>query len=49
MNSSMLIWQKNTKVKVANLVKLYGKLPAVVFPGRATILINLLNLLIYYI
>jgi Methyltransferase domain/Putative zinc binding domain/C-methyltransferase C-terminal domain len=44
MNSSMLIWQKNTKVKVANLVKLYGKLPAVAFPGRATILINLLNL-----
>ena len=44
MNSSMLIWQKNTKVKVANLVKLYGKLPAVAFPGRAAILINLLNL-----
>lgn len=44
MNSLMLIWQKNTKVKIANLVKLYGKLPAVAFPGRAAILIKMLNL-----
>ena len=44
MNGRMLIWKEATKIKISNLVKIYGKLPAIAFPGRAAILIKILNL-----
>ena len=44
MNGRMLIWKEATKIKISNLVKIYGKLPAIAFPGRAAIIIKILNL-----
>ena len=37
-------WVKEEKYKIENLNKIYGPLPAKAFPGRAAILIKLLNL-----
>ena len=37
-------WKVDTRKKILNLVKIYGKLRAKAFPGRAAILINLLGL-----
>ncbi len=37
-------WKKNKKKELTNLVKKFGPLPAKAFPGRASILINLLKL-----
>ena len=37
-------WKKNKKKQLHKLVKKYGPLPAKAFPGRASILVNLLNL-----
>jgi len=38
------VWQKYMKEKIHRLVQEYGPLPAKAFPGRAAILIKLLNL-----
>ena len=37
-------WKKNKKKEIISLVKRFGPLPAKAFPGRASILINLLKL-----
>ena len=37
-------WKKNKKKELLNIVKKNGPLPAKAFPGRASILINLLEL-----
>tara|TARA_B100000886_G_scaffold338509_1_gene301510 strand:- start:3618 stop:4808 length:1191 start_codon:yes stop_codon:yes gene_type:complete len=44
MKKDMLIWKKTTKKFILNHVKKNGKLIAKAFPGRAAILIKLLNL-----
>lgn len=44
LNQFMKKWVKEEKYKIENLNKIYGPLPAKAFPGRAAILIKLLNL-----
>ena len=44
LQSSMEKWKKRQKVEVLNLSKKYGPLSAKAFPGRASILIKLLNI-----
>ena len=44
LNKNISIWKKNKKAKIKLLVRKYGPLPAKAFPGRAAILLKLLNL-----
>ncbi len=44
MNENIKIWQKETKSFIENYVKKNGKLRAKAFPGRAAIMIKMLNL-----
>jgi hypothetical protein len=44
MHSFINFWKIKKKKEILNLVNLYGKLPAKAFPGRAAILIKMLEL-----
>lgn len=44
LDKNVSIWKKNKKVEIEHLVKKFGPLPAKAFPGRAAILLKLLNL-----
>jgi len=44
MNKYMNEWRLRSIIKINNLVKKYGKLPAKAFPGRAAIILKLLEL-----
>lgn len=44
MNLNITAWKKNKTEQISHLVKTYGKLKAKAFPGRAAILIKLLEL-----
>ena len=44
MQKYISVWQKHMKEKINDLVEVHGPLPAKAFPGRAAILIKLLNL-----
>ena len=44
MNSKIEEWRRETTLRINELVKEYGALPAKAFPGRAAILVKLLNL-----
>tara|TARA_A100001015_G_C15030548_1_gene732987 strand:+ start:2269 stop:3423 length:1155 start_codon:yes stop_codon:yes gene_type:complete len=44
LNKSIHIWKNNKKSEIIKLNKKYGPLPAKAFPGRAAILLKILNL-----
>ena len=44
LKGNIKIWRKNGREKILYLVKKYGPLPAKAFPGRAAILLKILNL-----
>ena len=44
LKGNIKIWRKNSREKILYLVKKYGPLPAKAFPGRAAILLKILNL-----
>jgi hypothetical protein len=44
LNKSILTWKNKKRKLIKNLVKKYGPLPAKAFPGRAAILLKLLEL-----
>ena len=44
LNKKISIWKENKKNKIKFLAKKFGPLPAKAFPGRAAILLKLLNL-----
>ena len=44
LKGNIKIWRKNCREKILYLVKKYGPLPAKAFPGRAAILLKILNL-----
>lgn len=44
MNNRIKIWQEKKSKEISNLINKHGKLPAKAFPGRAAILLKMLNL-----
>lgn len=44
LSKTIIAWKKKKNQEIKNLNKIYGKLPAKAFPGRAAILLKLLNL-----